>query len=183
MKKQIISLIIAGITFPAFAQNNSVVAPELPVDSITKKITYTEVVVQKGIKDTLYNRAIHWTSMYFKNPQDVTKERNQGDGRVKGIYRFKVYNTALKDGTRTEGGTVSFTFIIECKENKYRYKITDMNLKGVSYFAVEKWLNKNDPSYIPEWDNYLAQTDAYMKEFAKSLKKGMTEAAKTTDDW
>lgn len=183
MKKLFICLIIIGFSVPAFTQNATVTVPKIPVDSITKKITYTEVVQQQGKKDTLFKRAIHWCNTFFKNPQDVTKTRDAENGKVEGIYRFKIYNAPLKDGTQVEAGMVSFTFTIECKENKYRYKITDLNLKGQSYFALEKWLNKKDPSYRAEDDNYLVQIDKYMKEFAVSLKKGMLEAKKGNDNW
>ena len=173
---------IMGFSFSALSQT-TVVTPTIPVDSVTKKITYTEVVQQTGTKDTLYNRAIHWINLFFKNPQDVTKVREKENGKIEGIYRFKTYNTPLKDGTKVEAGVVSFTFIIECKENKYRYKITDLNAKGLSYFPLERWLDKKDPAYTAEWPNYLVQVDTYMKDFIKSMKKGMLEAKKVNDNW
>jgi len=48
---------------------------------------------------------------------------------------------------------------------------------------LEKWLNKQDPSYTAECNNYLTQVDKYMKDFIASLKKGMTEAKKAKDNW
>ena len=183
MKKLIIALFVSSITVAAFAQNNTTVAPKMPVDSVTKKITYTDVVQQQGIKDTLYNRALHWCNIFFKNPQEVTKVRDKESGKVEGISRFKVYNLPLKDGTKPDGGVVQFTFTIDCKENKYRYKITDMNMKSVSYQPLEKWMNKKDALYTPQWDDYLTQVDKYMQDFIKSLKKGMTEAKKANDNW
>ena len=185
MKKQLITaIVITGFTVSLQAQKNSTInVPVIPVDSITKKITYTGVVQQPGSKDTLYNRAIHWTGTFFRNSQDVTKIRDKENGKVQGIHRFKVNNPPLKDGTILQSGIVSYTFTIECKENKYRYKITDLNLKAISYFALERWLNKKDQSYIPEWDYYLVQVDQYMQDFIKNLKKGMQEAAKVNDKW
>ncbi len=183
MKKLLIAAIITGFSVSAFAQATTVIVPIIPVDTVTKKITYAGIVQQAGIRDTLYNRAIHWCGLYFKNSQDVTKVRDKDNGKIEGISRFKFYNTPLKDGTKTDAGVVSFTFTIECKENKYRYKITDFNLKGASYFALERWLDKKDRAYIPEWDNYLTQVDKYMSDFIKSLKKGMLEVAKAKDNW
>jgi hypothetical protein len=183
MKKLIVYLFMAGLSVSAFAQNTTVAVPKIPVDSNTKKITYTEVVQQTGNKDSLYKRAIHWCNTFFKNPQDVTKLRDSDNGKIEGIYRFKIYNPPLKDGTPIEAGMISFTFTIECKENKYRYKITDLNLKGSSYYALEKWLNKKDPSYKPEDDNYLVQVDKYMKDFAVSIKKGMLQVKQVNDNW
>ena len=99
-------------------------------------------------------------------------------GKWKVSHRFKVYNAPLKDGTKTDGGGISYTFTIECKDNKYRYTITKMNIKSISFQPLEKWLNKKDPYYTPQWDDYLAQVDKYMQDFIKSLKKGMMEAKK-----
>jgi hypothetical protein len=182
MKRQFITaIIITGFFVSAFSQKTT--TGNIPVDTLTKKITYKGVVQQPGIKDSLYYRALHWINTFFKNPIDVTKIRDKEDGKVEGIYRFKVYNTPMKDGVKTEAGVVSYTFTIECKENRYRYKITDFNLKGISYFALERWLDKKDPSYIPEWDPYLIQVDQNMQDFIKSLKKGMLEAAKVNDSW
>ena len=179
-----IAIIINGFFFSAFAQKTTVIEiPKMPVDTVSKKITYINVVQQTGSKDTLYNRALHWINLFFKNPQEVTKTRDKENGKIEGIYRFKVYNTPLKDGTRTEAGIVSYTFIIECKENRYRYKITDFNLKGMSYFPLERWLDKKDLSYIPEWDNYITQTDQYIQDFIKSLKKRMLEIKVVKDNW
>jgi hypothetical protein len=184
MRKLIIAFAICSFSAVAFAQNaGTTVAPNIPVDSVTKKITYTGVVQQPGTKDTLYNRALHWCSTFFKNAQDVTKIRDKESGKVQGIARFKLYNAPLKDGTKTDGGEVSYTFTIENKDNKYRYKITDLNMKSTSYQPLEKWMNKKDPYYTPQWDDYLVQVDKYMQDFIKSLKKGMVEAKKVNDNW
>ncbi|MFA4853096.1 MAG: DUF4468 domain-containing protein [Bacteroidales bacterium] len=185
MKKLLITVVvITGFSVSAFTQKTTTEnIPGLPIDTVTKKIMYKGVIQQPGITDTLYYRALHWVNTFFKNPIDVTKIRDKENGKVEGIYRFKVYNTPVKDGTKTEAGLVSYTFIIECKENKYRYKITDLNLKGVSYFALERWMDKKDQSYIPEWDYYLTQVDQYIQEFIKNLKKGMLEAVKINDNW
>ena len=185
MKKFYLSLLIIGFAVSAFAQTTTVPAPKIPVDSVTNKITYTEVVQQKGTKDTLFNRAIHWcnTNGIFHNVQEVTKVRDRDNGKIEGIYNFKVINTPLKDGTRTDGGIVSYTFTIDIKDNKYRITLTKLNLKSPSYFPLEKWLNKQDPSYTAECNNYLTQVDKYMKDFIANLKKGMTEAKKVNDNW
>jgi hypothetical protein len=182
MKKLIFLLVIFLISATAFSQS-TVVPKIVPYDTITKKITYTEVVQQKGIKDSLYNRAIHWCNTFFKNAQSVTKIRDKEDGKIEGIYRFKIYHTTLKDSTKLDAGIVSFSFTIACKENRYKYTVTDFNSKGVSYFPLERWLDKKDPAYTTECDYYLAQVDVYMQDFIKSLKKGMLEAVKIKDEW
>jgi hypothetical protein len=182
MKKMIFSFIISGLFLTTTAQK-TVVTPKIPIDTVTKKITYTEVVRQKGTKDTLYNRAIHWCGTFFKNSQSVTKVRDKENGKVEGIHRFKIYHAPLKDSTKVDAGMISYTFTIMIKENRYKYTITDLNVKGASYFALERWLDKKDPSYTTECDYFFTQVDKYMQDFVKSLKKGMLEAVKVKDEW
>ena len=182
MKKLLIAIIlIAEVTFTAYTQQTT--ASKIPVDSVTKKITYVDVVQQTGTKDTLYNRAIHWCNSFFANPQSATTLRDVAMGKIEGKYQFKVTNKPDKDGLKTDAGIVKYSFTIELKENKYRIKITDLNLKGASYFALERWLDKTDKAYVPQWDYYLIQVDEYMKDFIKSLKKGMQEVKKVNDNW
>lgn len=176
-----IFLCLSGLVI--VSAQTTTVSPKIPVDTVTKLISYSEVVQQTGIKDTLYNRVIRWGNAYYKNFQNVAKVLNKESGKIEGTHMFKVLNAPDKDGVKTEAGVVSYSFTIEIKENKFRYTITKFNLKGVSYFALERWLNKKDPSYQPAWDGYLTQVDAKVQELITSLKKGMKEAVKVSDDW
>lgn len=179
----ILSLFLCLSNVGVILAQNTIVVPKIPVDTVTKLISYSEVVTQAGIKDTLYNRTIRWGNAYYKNFQSVAKVLNKESGKIEGVHMFKIFNAPDKEGLKTEAGVVSYAFIIELKENKYRYTITKMNLKGVSYFPLERWMNKKDPSYQPAWDGYLTQVDAKMQELILSLKKGMKEAVKVSDDW
>jgi hypothetical protein len=168
-----------------FAQNQTVVTPKIPIDTVTKLITYSEVVKQDGIKDTLYNRAIHWVNLNYKNPQSVTTIREMENGKIVGNHRFKVYNLPVKkDDIKTDGPIVEYTFTILLKDNKYRIIITNLYTKNAgSKFLLERWLDKKDPSYQAAWDSYIVQVDANIKDIIKSLKKGMLEAVKVSKDW
>src|SRR4030095_4045932 len=47
----------------------------IPVDKISKLITYTEVVSVKGVSTgVLYKRAFDWFNKYYKNPTDVIRK-------------------------------------------------------------------------------------------------------------
>ena len=48
------------------AQQAAVQTPKMPIDEVTNLITYTDVVEEPGMnKDTLYNRALRWTKVFF----------------------------------------------------------------------------------------------------------------------
>jgi hypothetical protein len=174
---------LAGFSFSANAQ--VLLTPSIvPIDTATKLITYTEVVQQAGIKDTLYYRALGWVGRNYANSQDVTKIRDRENGKIQCKHRFKIYNTDKKDGSKIETGIlVQYTMNLNFKDGKYRYTITDFNMKGASYYPLEKWVNKTDPIYNANADNYLLQVDTYIKDLIKNLKKGMIPAIKKVDTW
>lgn len=156
---------------------------QLPIDSVTQKITYKEVVQVEGSKDTLYNRAIAWIHSYFKNPQGVTKVRDPQNGLIVGDHRIRMVDTQ-KDGSKINSNTVvEYTFKIELKDGKYRYTFTDFEMKATSKFPLERWLNKADPSYSPLWETYIPQVDEHIRETIASLKKAMLPKKKVSDEW
>lgn len=156
---------------------------QVPVDPDTKKIIYQEVVDETASKDTLYKRALLWVNNNFKNPQEVTRIRDAENGKVVGQHRIKMMDTD-KDGNKTFSNVVvEYTFKIEAKENKYRISITDFEMKSISKFPLERWLDKKDPMYTPKWDDYLLQVDAAIKDVILSIKKGMKPAKVKSDEW
>ncbi|MCX6271886.1 MAG: DUF4468 domain-containing protein [Bacteroidetes bacterium] len=165
----------------SFAQQPEA-TPVIPVDESTKLITYKEVVQEKGTRDELYNRGIEWINAFFKNPVDVTRTRDKDNGLIKGIARFKLFY-ADKDGFKRETGMCEYEFTLEFKEGRYRVIFTNFILKEVSRRPIERWLNKLDPAYNPQWDDYLKQVDTYVKETTANLKKAMQPPVKKDDSW
>ena len=158
------------------------VAPTMPIDEETKKICYTQVVEVKGTMNELYKRAIEWFNKQYKNPQDVTKVRDEENGKIQGVHRIKVYDIDDK-GAKTGGREITYTIYLDFKDNKYRYRITDLREIKTSTSPVEKWLDKKLPSYTPQYENYLAQIDKAIKEIIESLKQGMKPPVKKDNNW
>ena len=91
--------ILIGITLSLNAQKKNEVVfekPEIPVDELSKKITYTKVVEATGSKDELYRKALSWYNNYYKNPTEVIREKDPVEGKILGKGRIKILNT---DGT------------------------------------------------------------------------------------
>lgn len=154
----------------------------LPVDPDTKLITYKEVVQEKGTKDELYVRGIAWINSFYKSPTDVTRSRDRDNGLIKGVARFKTfYNNP--DGIKMEGPIIEYNLVLEFKDGRYRFIFSELTRKEASRQAVEGWLNKKDPSYNPQWDEYLKQINAYFIETIASLKKGMELVVVKEDVW
>lgn len=166
----IITFLLINTT--GYAQSNA-----LPIDEKTQLITYKEVVYEEGDREEFFIRAVGWINKYYKNPMDVTKTRQAESGLIKGIHRFKLKNTDA-DGNQTDGGTIQYHFILNFKEGRYRYTLTEFALRQSSKLPVEKWLNDSDP----QKRSYLKQIDAFAKSWAESFKEGMKPKVEVTED-
>lgn len=170
-----------------FSQNAS--TPNMPVDEVTKLITYTEVVEAKGLnKDTIYNRAYRWFQSFYKNPSQAIKSADKEARSIDGGYRFTIKRpdpAAKKDPKpMVDGGLVNYKINIACKDGRYKFEITNISWQQTSYYPIERWMDTESKSYKPEFAGYLQQTDDYMNELIKSLTEFIeTEPLKKTEDW
>jgi hypothetical protein len=157
-------------------------APNLPVDPDTKLIQYRETVNQDGTKDVLYDRGAEWFRSYYLNPTSVTKVQDKVNGKIEGTGRLRLYFFDANN-TRSDAGMVYYDIRLELKDNKFRYTLNNFTLKGASRIPLEKWMNKNDPSYNPQMENYLYQVDTAMQNLVVKLKDGMKLKVKKKDEW
>ncbi len=155
----------------------------VPVDPESGKIMYREVVEQSGTPAYLYDRAIEWFGYYYVNAQSVYSVQDKTNGKIEGVGRMKIYRQDENAGVKVDAGLITYTIRLELRDNKYRYTITDFNLKSSSRFPIEKWLNKTDPAYNPNWDVYLYQIDTTMQRLTSSLIEKMKPVVKKTDEW
>lgn len=178
---------IVGLLFLLIVSGSSLMAqnrpsPLVPVDSASNKIMYREVVKEQGEPGYLYDRAIQWFRSYYADPMSVYNVQDRASGKIEGTGRMRIYYFD-DQGTRIDGGQVIYSIKMELKENRYRYSITDFTLRAASRFPLEKWLNKSDPAYNPNWDGYLYQVDTTMQRLITTLKAGMKPPATKTDEW
>jgi hypothetical protein len=171
-------IVIAGV---CNSQTNSS-SPTIPIDPDSKLISYREVVNQDGSKDILYDRGAEWFRSYYLNPGTVTKVQDKVNGKIEGTGRMRLYFLNSSD-VQTDAGTVYYDIHLEFKENKYRYSLTNFSVKGISRVPLEKWMNKNDPSYNPQMQNYLYQVDTTMQNLIIKLKEGMKPKVIKKDSW
>jgi hypothetical protein len=165
----------------SFGQTNNQ-TPQMPVDPDSKLIMYKGVVSQEGVKDILYDRGASWFRAYYKSPSSVLKIQDKVNGKLEGLGRFTI-SYVDEQGNKRDGGMIQYSIKLELKDNKYRYTLTEFNLKAASRYPVEKWLNKNDPGYNPQWDSYLYQIDTTMQSLSRNLKEGMKPIVIKKDEW
>src|SRR6185295_5838676 len=103
MKKLILALWLVGSFFVSYAQKEPLVTPyAVPIDTITKLITYQGVVEVKNTPAAaLYKRIIDWFNTYYKNPTEVIRENDSVGNMVMGKPRFRITNLPANDLEKT----------------------------------------------------------------------------------
>ena len=188
MKKTIflaLSLLIFQFTF-AQKKNAVEAPPELPIDNVTHLITYDGVLEVKGVSaHELYQRMQQWFRSYYKNPKEVIREEDSVANRMTGKPRFRIQQPADKNGLRTDAGLVQYTISVATKDGRYRYQLSEFNWKQASYYACERWLDTNSPSWNPAYNEYLRQVDSTVEQVLTSLQEALSTAKgqKSKDDW
>ncbi|MCF8298814.1 MAG: DUF4468 domain-containing protein [Saprospiraceae bacterium] len=181
MKKSIIFLLalIFSSSFIYSQMPDSVII--VPIDSETKLITYKEVKEQKGTKADFYGRANDWFKSYYANPSGVTKIKDLEKGLMTGVARFRCVGYDKK-GNKYPSFTIQYSLTIDLKDDRYRLTLSDFNVPGSSYFALERWLTEpkyNNPQYI----DALNQLDAEMKKLIDSFHKALAPKEEDKDEW
>jgi hypothetical protein len=179
-----------GLAFASiycFAQKTPLATPyAVPVDTITKLITYEGVVEVKNISAAeLYKRFNDWFHTYYKNPTEVIRENDSIKFSITGKPRFRITNLQPNDAGKTDGGIVQYTITVSARQGRFRYELTEFNWKQISYYPCENWLNTKAPSYAPIYNDYLQQLDKYALETVNSLKNAVMvdKPVKDKDNW
>lgn len=169
--------------FFSFALSAQEMKPIIPIDNETNKIKFQETVDEAGSKEELFNRCIYWLNDTYKDPVRVTSIRDNETGKIEGKHRFRIYYWD-KDSIKQIGGMINYKFVVEFKQDKYRYTITELILKSQTNLPVEKWLDKSDPAYNKQWDSYLHQIADFVGNWEENLKERMQpEIEKQEDEW
>jgi hypothetical protein len=187
MKKLFFLLLVCLFTHVAGAQKN-VSAPtvSLPIDSVTRLITYEGVIEVKGVAaDDLYRRMQQWFGSFYKNPGEVVRENDSVKYKMMGKPRFRISNPPDKSGLKTDAGIVQYTIQVAAKEGRFRYEITEYNWKQLSYYPCERWMDTKSQSWVPAYNAYMEQLDKYTKDLINNLHQELSHAkpVKDRDDW
>ena len=186
---RIIALIlIACIPFVASAQkkkNEDLNWPAMKVDAKTNLITYSEVPEVAGAsKSELYDRAIKWGGDYYKNFAEKLRKQNKEAGEIEIFSRFPFYAYDKKgEKTTSRQGLAQYTLTILFKDGRYKYTVTDLNMKATSYMPLEPWLDREDPN-ATNHSYYMTDIDAEIQATIQSMKDALSsDGGNSSDDW
>lgn len=185
MKKVALSffVFIWAMSF-SFAQKEEYKEPILPIDSVTKNITYSKVISINASKDSLYKKGKAWYKTFYKNPTGVIRQDDATNGLIMGKHQIKILNPADKKGVQTMRGIVQYTITTQFKDNKIRIVLNEINLKETSYTPIEKWLDKTAAGFTTKNYYYLEQIDNEMKTTLKNFEDFMIKShIDKKEDW
>jgi len=166
-------LFVAASGLKAVAQN-------FPIDSLTKKVSFVEVVQAPGYtKSSGFDRGLVVLHRMYKQADTKIKESDKDNGII-------VLNGFTQLMMKGKGGIlvpdpdlVLYKLTIAFKNGKYRYEFTDFqqNRSGVP-IHIEKWIEHNVPgdNYYTAKDHIQANLDFVYDDIHKrinELKTGM----------
>ena len=154
-----------------------------PFDSSTHKVDYQEVVhVDSLSKDELFTRSREWFALICRDSKSVIQMDDRqsgkmiGKGNSKGYYKMLLVEIPFR---------VNFTLSITCKDNRYRYEMTDFVITNdenpTDKYSVEEILSKKkdkDVGYFGIWKAYLKGIEETYKNITTQLKDAMKEKRK-----
>jgi hypothetical protein len=195
MKYFLTTFTVLLLTINANAQKET---PDLPIDSVTKMITYTEVVnVDTSLgKLELYSRAREWFAKAYNSSQNVIQMDDKESGKIVGKALTQVYHKAL--GSNYPSGHINYTISIYLKDGRYKYEITNFYHTGQlvsggnrieDYGACEEMIDTKKKtwgmSYQKTFTYYLLQLDNKTKSLIEDLKISMASKVLNSkkNDW
>ena len=172
MKKILIILMCVAFAKTASAQKDS-----LSFDEHNKYIYYHVVDQPGSIVDTLQTRALYFLKTAYPG---IKVNKSSTPANITGNGIFLVYSsTAI---VKTQDGQISYTCNIECKDQKYRYWLTnfvytpyktDRYGNSVPEPGSDVALENTKKLDKKQADNYLNQAGAFSKQFGDKLKQYM----------
>ncbi len=172
------------VYFVTFSQKEEFKEPVLPIDSVTKTITYSKIISTIASKDSLFKKGKNWFYSYFKNPTGVIRQEDISQGLIIGKHQIKILNPPDKNKVQTMRGIVQYTVTTQYKDNKARIVVNEINLRETSFTPIEKWLDKTSPSFTTKNYYYLQQIDENIKSLIKNFEEYLTKPLmQKKDDW
>jgi hypothetical protein len=125
-----------------------------------------------------------WGDDHYKNFAEKLRKQDKDAGEMEIFARFPIYAYDKKGNkTASRQGLAQYTLTIQFKDGRYKYTVTDLNMKASSYMPLEPWLDREDPN-AENHSYYLTDIDTEIRETIKSLKEAMASSGgDSEDDW
>ena len=155
----------------------------MPMNSDTERVTYEEVFDATGSADALFLLARDWFNDFFPNSRSVITNTDPVKDKITGTGKFQL-NLEDDKGSTFNIGQIRYSIKVWTKDEKVRYKITDVRLYHSVYYGIEKWM---DPAHDDAERNpqKLEKIKEYIEDLISNFKTFMTEdkTVVNEDDW
>ncbi|MFO8086428.1 MAG: DUF4468 domain-containing protein [Bacteroidales bacterium] len=173
-------LFVGSASFTASSQSDTTI---LPLDKDGEKILYQGVVEAEGSANELFYRAVTWMNDYWVNARGVIKKQDRPNGILIAQPRFDI-KKETEEGNMQRAGRMIYVLKLEFKDGRYRYTVSDLNLKGTSPFPLENWIDPGSEYYDQRDQAVLHIIDDEIRSMIDHMHEGMTkEEEKSNDDW
>jgi len=179
-KKISLSVLLLFLACNCFSQE----IQKLPIDTVTKNITYQEVVYVDGInKNQLYTRAKEWFVKTFVSAKEVIQLDDKEVGKIIGKGSSNTSYTYLGVFVSVN---IDYTISITLKDNKYRYEITSFKANWPANSAsAEELLNivEKKKSGQAVAKRVISLIDKKGVELANSIKQFLASNGNSKDEF
>jgi hypothetical protein len=175
-------LLFLWIGFFTLRAQDTTLAGIVPVDA-SGMITWQDVIPVPDVdRGAMYNKGIEWINSYFPNAARVTKRRSPESGIIDGAHSIRLYD--VHDGVKVPSHTITYTFKLEFRDGRFRYTISEFQLRAASRFPLERWLDKDGPFYSPANRQYLEQVRDEIEKMINSMVSFITKPeAPPEEEW
>ena len=118
---------------------SEITAQSFPIDSATRKINYTDIVLADSVSSSqLYKNATEWVGKNFKPELNYDTQFNLVEGFVKCTAGQMVYTQGMMH--KEIHGQITYDVKIDIKDHKYRYTFTN--------FVFEYYKQNREYKYV-----------------------------------
>ncbi len=127
----------------------------------------------------VHNRCISaFLNKYYKNAASVVT--GDDGSKIEGKHLIQMN---CDEEVKAKCPWVNYKFIIEIRDGRIRYTLTDFTLKTPgSRFPIERWMDKDDPLYESQWDNYISQIAAFAENWGATLEEQIKPEQKVEEE-
>jgi hypothetical protein len=163
--------------------SNTLNAQTLPTDPVSKKVIFQELIpIDSASKDDLYERAVTWLTDHYKTNKFDINDKVKGQIGTEGYFIVSMtYDFKYKSEHN-----VSYNVLINVKDGKYKYSVTDFFVYNVktgpkSIQAVEaaypKMTTVNKKEFVAQ---LTSEVNLIIEDMKNTMKSGKV---KDKNDW
>lgn len=187
MKKNILLIFMTLLTANTFSQS-LVVTQEGFRDESNLDNNYVVLEFENKDAEDLYNSAVKYISLNYKNPDEVISGQVEND--------FIKYNTYVSNFPEAKSAWVNldlntkYTTLLSFKDNKVKYEIVSINMENIDgirlAFTGSAW-DGNHTIYNKKGklkkEDAKTQLESYFNNDIQSVLSALNGESSSEDDW